>query len=114
MHNSILINRLRDLQMRLLANPDVNSNSVTDAHVLNEVIELLDRVVVIRARHEFPLEYNIPADKMDEMAKGSLCKSFASYIMSDELYGQDCSIIHHPGTRSETYRYDGVLRVIKP
>ena len=116
-NQKLLIKDLESLRNRLvdLWNAHMISSAyINDIDALNDAIDILKRIVIVRGAKQFPLEERIPFEDMDEIARMSIARSFASFIETDKLYGMKSEIRNMPGTRLDSVYYEGDLMVVKP
>lgn len=116
-NQKLLIERLESLRDTLndLRNAHmIPSDASGDIDALNEAIDILKRIVIVRGAQQFPLEDRIPFEDMDEIARSRITRSFVSFIATDKLYEMKSELRRWPGTNLDTVHYEGDLMVIRP
>lgn len=115
-NHKLLIEDLEYIRTKIVNRKDScwSGDASVDINALNDAIDILKRIVIVRGAQQFPLEDHIPFDDMDEIARHSITRSFASFIETDKLYTMNSELRRMPGTCLDTVYYEGDLMVIRP
>lgn len=115
MNKDVLISNLRHIEAMLQTYQHMDPYRMSEnINSLEEAIDIIKRIEILRAAKAFPLEWRMPMDKMDEFARNDIVKSFAAFILTNNYYHIHSEASHIPGTRDDTMLYDGTLLVVKP